>query len=450
MMCMANPQQNQHTNISYCHILAIALPVLLANIAIPLQNLIDTAVVGHFAHADFLAAVGVSSQLLSLLLVSFNFLQYASSGLSSQALGGSRWHELSTILQRGLLLAGLIALGLFCLKKTITNFGLMLFAANETTNQLASHYLYTRFYGVFAELMNYALLGWFAGQGKTKLVLYQQLLIALVNMSLTLWFSYGLHLGLMGVALATVIAHYAGLVLAIWLAQQQLRSVQQSLWHMRTDDLNLTAFNGLLRLNGNIFVRTFILTLSFSWVTRLSSLVDTGTNNLTLAANSLLLQTLSISAFALDGVAVAAESLAGQTIASGKPALFFQAVKRTGVVSYLLAVLLSGVWLLIMPWYLTLMTDIASIKTLAQQYAGFAIALPVVSVGAYWLDGIFFGLTLGRQIRQAALVLALIFFPTSYVLYHGLANTGIWLSIYVMMLVRLLVLAYFLQKKLYK
>ena len=71
----------------YRHIIAIALPVLLANLAMPLQSVIDTAIVGNMNDTAKLAGMGLAIQLLSLLLVSFNFLQYASSGLSAQALG---------------------------------------------------------------------------------------------------------------------------------------------------------------------------------------------------------------------------------------------------------------------------------------------------------------------------------------------------------------------------
>ena len=71
----------------YRRIISIAVPVMLANLAMPLQSLIDTAVVGNMSAAANLAGMGLAIQLLSLLLVSFNFLQYASSGLSAQALG---------------------------------------------------------------------------------------------------------------------------------------------------------------------------------------------------------------------------------------------------------------------------------------------------------------------------------------------------------------------------
>ncbi|MFP3570157.1 MATE family efflux transporter, partial [Paraburkholderia sp. SIMBA_030] len=72
---------------SYKRIVAIALPVLLANLAMPLQSVIDTAIVGNMNDTAKLAGMGLAIQLLSLLLVSFNFLQYASSGLAAQALG---------------------------------------------------------------------------------------------------------------------------------------------------------------------------------------------------------------------------------------------------------------------------------------------------------------------------------------------------------------------------
>ena len=74
-------------DISYRRIVAIAIPVIFANLAIPMQSVIDTAIVGNMPEAAKLAGMGLAIQLFSLALVSFNFLQYASSGLSAQALG---------------------------------------------------------------------------------------------------------------------------------------------------------------------------------------------------------------------------------------------------------------------------------------------------------------------------------------------------------------------------
>lgn len=440
----------------YARIIAIALPVLLANLAMPLQSVIDTAIVGNMNDTAKLAGMGLAIQLLSLILVSFNFLQYASSGLSAQALGQlanentfsnaslnpSKQNQspLLSILQRALLLAFMIGTVLLIAKPWLIDFGLQALSANPDSGSAAKTYLDVRFWGVIAELMNFAFIGWFAGQGKTRYMLYQQGFIAMLNIILTLFFVYVMQMGLVGVALGTTIAFWLGVVLALWLSRRHLQISWRALFMANKEHFSKDKMLRLFSLNKDIFIRTLILTLSFAWITRLSA----QSGDVILAANAILLQVLSISAFALDGVAVSAETLSGQAAGRRDWPRFRIIFKRTGVVSYGLAIMLSAIWWLGMPTYLQLMTNIEPVFALAYDYHLYAVLLPLVGVGAYWLDGIFFGLTSGSVIRNAALILAIIFFPLSWLLYQQWDMTGIWLSVWCLLLLRLIILSGFL------
>ena len=438
---------------SYKRIVAIALPVLLANLAMPLQSVIDTAIVGNMNETAKLAGMGLAIQLLSLLLVSFNFLQYASSGLAAQALGQlagttdgtsavSAPTPLLSILQRALLLAFVIGTVLLLAKPWLIDIGLQALSANPDSGTAAKTYLDVRFWGVIAELMNFAFIGWFAGQGKTRYMLYQQGFIAVLNIVLTLFFVFGLQMDLAGVALGTTLAFWSGVLLALWLSRQHLGLSWTALFKADRQYFTKDKMLRLFSLNKDIFVRTLILTVSFAWITRLAA----QSGDVILAANAILLQVLSISAFALDGVAVSAETLSGQAAGRRDWPRFRTIVRRTGVVSYGLAIMLSLIWWLAMPTYLAFMTNIEPVFTLAYEYHLYAVLLPLVGVGAYWLDGVFFGLTAGSVIRNAALILAAIFFPLSWLLYQQWDMTGIWLSVWCLLLLRLIILSGFLYR----
>lgn len=445
---MTDHAQSHAIDVRYLKIIAIAIPVILANLAMPFQSLIDTAIVGHLDNAAYLAGMGLAIQLLSLVLVSFNFLQYASSGLAAQALGKMTYATpshtnnapLLAILQRALLLAAAIGLVLLLIKPLLIKFGLQLLAANPDSAKAATTYLNVRFWGVIAELMNFAFIGWFAGQGKTRYMLYQQGLIAVLNVVLTLFFVFGLDLGLAGVALGTTLAFWSGVIIALWLTTLHLGVSWRALFSIDKALVTKDSMFRLFSLNKDIFIRTLILTLSFTWVTRLSA----QSGDLVLAANAILLQVLSISAFALDGVAVSAETLSGQAAGRRDWSRFSLIIKRTGIVSYGLAAVITLIWWLIMPFYLPMMTNISEVLALAADYSGFAIVLPLIGVGAYWIDGIFFGLTAGKIIRNAAIIWAVIFFPLSFWLYEEFGMLGIWLSVWSILLLRLLVLSAFL------
>jgi MATE family multidrug resistance protein len=467
----------------YRYIVAIAVPVVLANLAMPLQSVIDTAIVGHMPEAANLAGMGLAIQLLTLLLVSFNFLQYASSGLSAQALGNATReksthdnvsrdnkatntetlatnsasttkptkpltpHQLAapkllSILQRALLIALAIGAVLLLLKPWVIDVGLQLLAANPASGEAAKTYLDVRLWGVMAELMNFAFIGWFAGQGRTRYLLYQQSAIAALNIILTLSLVYGANMGLAGVALGTTIAYWIGFIIAMYLVKGHLQISLRELFTLDRREFTRDKMLRLFLLNKDIFIRTIVLTISFAWITRLSAM----SGDLVLAANTILLQVLTISALALDGVAVAAETLSGQAAGRRDWEQFRIIIKRTGIVSYGLAAVLTMIWWLGMPYYLPMMTDLPDVIALAFDYRWYAILLPVIGVGAYWLDGVFFGLTAGHVIRNAALILAVIFFPLSLLLYGQFGMHGIWLSVCSLLLIRLFILGIYLTR----
>lgn len=455
------PHHNQSIDISYQHIIRLAIPVLFANLAMPLQSAIDTAVVGHFHQPSQLAGMGIAIQLLSLLLVSFNFLQYSSSGLSAQVIGKykpdsalkantqlanskitKQQAELLLILQRSMLLAILIGIILFISQSWLIELGLHLLLAQKDNHIAASTYLQTRFWSVTAELINFVFLGWLAGQGKTRLMLYQQSFIAITNIILTLTFVYVFHLGLMGVALGTTLAFWLGVLFALVMSHYLLHIPFKQFFYFDKANFVLDKMLRLFSLNKDIFIRTTILTVSFAWITRLSA----QHGDVVLATNAILLQVLTISAFALDSLAVSTETLSGQTFGQKIWQDFKTVIKRTGIVSYVLATGLSVIWWLALPNYLSIMTDIDSIIQMAHEYRYFVIALPLVGVGAYWLDGVFFGLTAGKIIRNAALLVGMIFFPVSWLLNHYFGVTGIWLSVWLLLLLRFIILACFLKK----
>ena len=438
-------------DLSYRHIIAIAAPVLIANLAMPLQGAIDVGVVGHFPKSAHLAGLGIASQLWLLILVSFNFLQYASSGLAAQALGrqatgASDATELSDILSRSLGLALILAMLLWLFKPFILKLGLQLLGAQPESSQAAYTYLSVRYYGIIFELMNYAFIGWFAGQGKTNQMMMVQLLISIINIILTLTFVYVFDLGLKGVALGTVIGYAVGCITAIVLAKKVLhadsakygvKGQTSSFSKQRLAEIfALDKMLSLFSLNKDIFIRTILLTLSFAWITRLSA----QQGDLVMATNAVLLQVLSISAFALDGVAVAAESLSGQAAARQSRQQFITAVKRTGIITFVLALSLTVIWAFILPTFLSVMTDLPAVTELALDYRYIATLLPLIGAGAYWLDGIMFGLTAGAKIRQVAIIVSVIFFPLTYIVYelygHEYAMPVVWFAVYWLLLSR--------------
>lgn len=413
-------------------VLSIALPVVVSNATVPIQGAVDTAVIGSLGDATYLAAVGLGAQIFSLLFGVFNFLQIGSSGLSAQALGAGDSGRVMNTLARALLIAFSIAALLILMQTPIRAAGLGLFAASAEAERLAGVYFGVRIWGAPAELANYALFGWFAGQEMTRRLFQHQLVMAATNVVLSLTFVLGLGYDVDGVGLATVIASYTGLAYALWLASGRRARLAPG-W--RPESARLLKRDELLRLfalNRDIFIRTLLLIGSFAWMTRLgSTLGDT-----TLAANVVLWQFFEISAYALDGFAIAAETLVGQAVGARDPRRLRRAAVATTLWSGGLALLFSAILLALSGPIIDLFTASPEVRETARLYAFWAAATPAIGFAAFQLDGIFVGATASRDMRNAMIVSAAFFFPTSWLLTQAIGNHGVWLGVHLFLLLR--------------
>ena len=66
---------------------ALAFPIILSNVSVPLLGAVDTAVVGHLPDAYYLGAVAIGAMIFNFLYWGVGFLRMATTGLVAQAHG---------------------------------------------------------------------------------------------------------------------------------------------------------------------------------------------------------------------------------------------------------------------------------------------------------------------------------------------------------------------------
>ena len=86
-------------------ILNIAYPIILANITIPLLGITDTAVLGQLGDLNILAGISLGAVIIGAIYWFFGFLRMGMTGLVSQARGEGDFHEVVSLLIRGLCIA---------------------------------------------------------------------------------------------------------------------------------------------------------------------------------------------------------------------------------------------------------------------------------------------------------------------------------------------------------
>jgi multidrug resistance protein, MATE family len=415
---------------------ALAAPMMLCNLSVPLVTLIDSAVVGHLPQAQQLAAVAIGGSLYGLLVGIMGFLRMGTSGFSAQACGRGDGALLRQTLLQGLLLALGWALLIGLLSLPFSDLALALMQPSAQLSELTRSYFYIRLLGLPAALANYALVGWLLGCQNARAPLAIMLTTNLLNALLCVLFVLGFSWGIRGAAYAAVVAELSGSLLALYLTRCALRQFPGQInWSALRHWLN---WRPLLSLNRDILLRTLALQLVFFLVT----VQGTRLGDSTVAANALLLNGLMLSAFALDGLANALEALCGHAIGA-RDGL---ALRRTLVV--------AGGWSLLLSWafalalllggqlFINLQSDIASVRAVAYDYLPYLAALPLLSVGSYLLDGLFIGATRGREMRDAMLLAVALSAPLAW-LAKDAGNHGLWLVLLAFMLLRSLILGGF-------
>lgn len=413
---------------------ALAGPMILSNLSVPLVALVDSAVVGHLPHAHQLAAVAVGGSLYSLLVWTFGFLRMGSTGFAAQACGRCDGGALRQVLSQGLLLAGGLALLGSLLVIPLLPALLALMQPGAALDALARDYLHIRLFGLPAALASYALIGWLLGTQNARAPLLMLLTANLLNVALDLWFVLGLDWGVAGAAWASVLAEWSGALLGLALARRRLGAyVGRADWPALR---RWASWRPLLAVNRDIFLRTLALQSVFLLVT----VQGTRLGDATVAANALLLNGLLLTAHALDGLAHALEALCGHAIGARDRLVLRRCLWVAGSWSLLASLGFAVLFLLAGQWFVDLQTDIAEVRTIAYAHLPYLAALPLLAVWSYLLDGLFIGATRAREMRDTMLLAFALALPLAWWL-QGLGNAGLWLAFLAFMALRSLILA---------
>ena len=401
---------------------AIAWPAIVANISIPLLGLVDAALLGHLDSPLHLAAVAVGSALLSFLYWGFSFLRMGTTGEVARAVGAGDETRALLALGRAAVLAVFIAALLLAFGGLLLSLGLAAMSPQPETAAAAKTYGSLRLLSAPAVLLGYAAVGWFIGHQDTRWPMRIVITTNLANIGLDALFILGLGMASAGAALATVIAEYLGLAVAIiGLRRRGLPPVTASL---RRAVFHPGSYRALLRSNAELFLRTFTLLFAFAFFTFAGEKLGASV----VAANSVMLQFLLFAAFALDGFAYAAEGLAGQALGAGSIAQFHAVTRRCALWSGLSALLMSGLVLAGSGWLFPALTSLPEVLAIMQAQGRWLVLLPLVAAPSYLLDGVFIGAGETRAMMLTMLFSALAIYLPAWWLGQAWGNHGLWFA----------------------
>ena len=427
----ASPARPERDRYSTRRVLAVALPMIVANISTPLLGMVETAILGHLDSALYLGAVALGANLITLLFWMFGFLRMGTTGFVSRLDGSGRQAEMVELLQRVVWLALILATGLLVLHPLLLEPAVALLSREQTLDPLALEYAQIRIWAAPATLVTYCIMGWFIGVQKARVPLYVLLATNLLNIALDVILVIGLGLNHRGAALASLASEYVGLIVAATFLVAELSRLGQ-----RIDWRKLPAVGGsleLVRVNADLFVRTLLLLGTFLFFTSQGSSIGVET----LAANAILLSLLAFVAYALDGFAFAAEALVGHAVGAGDRDGFRAAIARSTRLAALIAVLFTALLLVTRDPLLWLFTDLPEVRQIAAAHYHWLALLPLIAVGCYQMDGVFIGAGLSAELRNSMLVSTLLVFLPVWAITRDFGNDGLWLAMIAFHLARL-------------
>jgi len=387
-------------------ILALALPNIVSNISVPMVSAVDTMLMGHQGSAE-LAALGLVSMIFVFLYGSLNFLRMGTTGITAQAVGAGDERGLSLTLYRALFVTLLCAALLLIFQSPLAESAFELMNVEAGYAGEARHYFDLRIWAAPAVLMLYALTGWYFGMQNAVIPLIVTLCINGVNIVLSYYFVMELGMGIEGAAYGTLIAQYAGLLLALaFLFKYKARLHRYGFAQM----LRRSELGRFLHVNKEIFIRTTALTFTFAFFYSQAAKASEET----LTVMILLLQFVIWFAYSLDGFANAAESLVGKYYGAKEWENFHRVIRYLfawGLGFSLLYMLLYG---LFGETLLRLYTDQQSILEAALPFMPYVVAVPLLSFAAFIWDGVFIGMTAARALRNAILYSTALFLGLFY------------------------------------
>jgi MATE family multidrug resistance protein len=396
--------------------------MILSNISVPLLGMVDTGVTGHLDSPAYLGAVAVGGMVFSFLYTGMNFLRMGTTGIAAQHFGAGNNSGLRSSLGQAVIVALTIAAVLLVLKEPVSRAAMHVIGAGSRIEQHALEYFLVRIWSAPATLANMVLVGWFIGLQNARVPLLIFLTVNITNIVLDLLFVVVLGMKVEGVALASVIAEFAGLAVGLFFVVGSL-SRRAGRWPI-AELLQIRKYGAFFSVNANLFIRTMALMFTIVFVTAQGARMG----EVILAANAIMMNFQNLTSFGLDGLAHAAEALVGKAVGAKNRASLQAAVRLSLKWSLYLAVGFSLLYAVAGPLLVAVLTDLPEIRVAALQFLPWMVISPLISVWSFLYDGVYVGATRARLMRDIMLISTLFVFLPAWWLAQAWGNHGLWLA----------------------
>lgn len=394
-------------------LIKFAVPIILSLIAEPITGIVDTAFIAQLG-SDPMAGLGVGATLLSTTLWVFGFLSVSAQTEVSQALGAGHRERATAVNSLALILGAGLSLILVTVGWLGADLASQILGAEGAVKAAAVEYITIRLISLPAILLAVICIGVMRGLQDMRRPFYVAIIINVLNIVLDA--ALVPTMGVAGAAWASVFSQWIGAIYAIRIIMRQLGFV----FHVDIQDAIR-----LLKVGGDLFVRTALLTSYVLFTTRIANQISPEAG----AANQAIRTIYLFTAYLIDGFGVSAQSLVGYFLGAKRPEVARRAAGlalRWGVG---LGLGLTVILVLITELVISLLVPVEAVTAFRSAWVSMAI-LPPIAAAAFITDGIHWGTGDYVFVRNAMIVSALITFGMTFLIDVNAPNalSMLWLT----------------------
>ena len=427
-------------------ILRIALPNIISNITVPIMGIAGTMIAGHLG--DSVATIGalaIGVSIFNFIYWNCSFIRMGTSGITAQAFGAGDNRTTTLMLARAITVSLVVGLIAIILQRPLGLGALAIMNGNE----LVSDYFFARIWAVPAGVLLFGLNGWLTGMQNAIIPMIVAVMVNTIHVAFSIWFAFPLGMGIVGIAYASVVAQWTGVIITAAITWWHFRKSFVAIkWREVVD---MAAMKEFFLINRDIIVRTLCIVATYTFFTAASARM--GDDNI-LAVNTILLQLFTLFSYMNDGFAYAAEALTGRFIGAKDEPSLRDAVKKCVIWCLVVAIIYIGVYI---GWWRDLLmlfisSDAQDAKVLldyAGRYIGWIIAIPLAAAMPFVMDGIMVGATQSRIMRDSMILSTIAYFALFYAFKPIIGNNALWLAFSSYMFLRG-ALQYFMSHRLHK
>ena len=404
------------TNINFKYINKLAIPALISGVSEPILSLTDAAIVGNieFNATESLAAVGIVTTFLSMLIWVLGQTRSAISSIVSQYLGANKIDQIKNLPAQAIFIITSLSILIIAATYPFAQAIFKLYNASDLILNYSVEYYIIRVFGFPFTLFVIAVFGAFRGLQNT----FHPMLIALIgtisNIVLDIILVYGVEgyiepMYIKGAAYASVIAQ---VLMAISAVYYLLKKTPIPLRLSFPFNKEIKRFLVMIL---NLFVRTIALNVTLYYGTAFA----TSYGNEYIAAYTIAINLWFLGAFIVDGYASAGNILSGKLYGGKEYTRLLKLSTRLikyGVVIGIILGVIGGI--LYIPLGAIFTKDQEVLREFYNVFWIVLVMQPFCAL-AFIFDGIFKGLGRMKHLRNVLLFSTfIVFIPLLFWLDH--------------------------------